>query len=158
MTPPDSDETIEVLAGSNGDLFYLIDPATKMVYADIDEAVLGSRTRDPRRVLLHEFVAKEPLAEDLKAHKIELEDKTKVGNETCYRVHITRSEPPEVIWYLSTKDLLPRRIDRLYKNPEGKVGSTQLALTDLVAEPTCNTALFELTVPQGFTQTDEFAP
>ena len=158
LTLKGATEAIELSAGSDGDLYYLIDPGKKIVYADMDEAVLGTHQRNLQRVLLRDFVAKEPLAEDLKAEKVELLGTEEVGGEQCQKVHITRSETQGVIWYVSQKDWLPRRIDRLYKNQQGEQGSTQLVLTDLVVEPKLNAKLFELTVPKGFTKTDEFAP
>jgi outer membrane lipoprotein-sorting protein len=158
LTPRGESEAIELSAGSDGDLYYLIDPAKKMVFADIDEAVLGKQQRNLQRVLLRDFVAKEPLAEDLKAEKVELLGTEDVGGEPCHKVRVTRSETQRVVWYLSQKDWLPRRVVRLYKNQQGEEGSTQLLLTDLVAEPKLNAKKFELTVPKGFTKTDEFAP
>ena len=62
LTPRGESEAVELSAGSDGDLYYLIDPAKKIVYADIDEAVLGKHQRDLQRVLLRDFVANEPLA------------------------------------------------------------------------------------------------
>lgn len=158
ITPTGSSETIELSAGSDGDIYYLIDPKTKTVYADMDEAVLGTHSRNVQRVLLGEFVAKEPLAEDLKAEKVELKEAVEIGGEPCYQVHVTRSEAQGLIWYISKKDYLPRRVDRLYKNPEGELGTTQLEVFELVAKPTFNMAPFRLAVPPGFSKTDEFAP
>ena len=158
LTPPKSEETFELSAGCDGDLFFLIDSKAKMVYADIDQAVFGAQDRNLQRVLLPDFVAKEPLADDLKAEKVELRESAKVGDEACYQVHVTRSETQEVTWFISKKDWLPRRVDRLYKNPQGESGTTQLVMTDLVAESTFRAAPFKLTVPDGYTKTDEFAP
>ncbi len=55
---------------------------TKTVYADMDEAVLGTHSRNVQRVLLGEFVAKEPRAEDLKAEKVELKEAVEIGVDT----------------------------------------------------------------------------
>lgn len=158
LTPPKSSETLELTVGCDGDLFFLIDPQAKMVYADIDQAVLGAQQRNVQRVLLQDFVAKEPLADDLKAEKVELKEATKVGDEVCYQIHVTRSETQEVNWFVSKKDWLPRRVDRVYKNPQGEQGTTRLVITNLVAESTFRAAPFKLNVPDGFTKTDEFAP
>lgn len=158
ITPTGSSEVTELSAGSDGDLFYLIDPKAKTVYVDIDEAVLGTHSRNVQRVLLRSFVDKEPLADDLKAKTVELKEAVEVGGESCHQVHVTRSETQEVVWFISKNDSLPRRVDRLYKNPQGEVGSTELVLTDLVVKSTPDMALFKLNVPPGFTKTDEFAP
>ena len=158
ITPTESNEVTELSAGSDGDLFYLIDPKAKIVYADIDEAVLGTHSRNARRILLQSFVDKEPLADDLKAKTVELKEAVDIGGEPCHQVLVTRSETQEVVWFISKKDFLPRRVDRLYKNPQGEVGSTELVLTDLIVKSTPDMELFKLNVPPGFTKTDEFAP
>ena len=161
LTPPKAEEPLELTAGSDGDLFYMIDPKTKTAYVDMDDAVLGSQGRNVQRVLMREFVAKEPLAEDLKAEKVELKGTAKVGDEDCHEIHVTRSESQQVVWFVSKKDGLPRRVDRIYQNrqdPEGDAGTTQLVLSNVVVDKTFQMAPFKVTVPAGFTKTDDFAP
>ena len=158
ITPIGSEETIELTAGSDGDIYYMIDPQTKTVYADMDPAVMGSRARDPRPVLLRTLVSKEPLAEELKAKSIELKEDAEVEGEDCYQVQVTRPDSRELIWFISKRDSLPRRVDGVYKNPKGEPGTTELVLWDLVTEPTFRLAPFELVVPEGFTRSDDFAP
>jgi outer membrane lipoprotein-sorting protein len=158
MTPHGSEEVIDVTAGSDGDLFYLVDAKKKKVYADIDEAVLGTHARDVQRLLLRDFIAKEPLATELGAEKVELKEPVDIGGQACHQVHVTFSDTRSTVWFISKKDWLPRRVDRLYKNEEGELGMTRLVISDLVASPTLDTAPFKLTVPEGYTKTDEFAP
>ena len=158
LTPVGSSETIELTAGSDGDLYYVIDPQAKIVYADIDPAVLGSRQRDPRRLLLQAFVVEEPLAEDLQAEKVEFKEETEIGGVACHQILVPRAGGRETVWYIAKQDFLPRRVDGHYKNQAGELGTTQLELTDLVAESTFRLAPFKLTVPEGFTRTDDFAP
>jgi hypothetical protein len=158
LTPPGATEAIELCGGSDGDLFYLIDPKTKTVYADIDEAVIGTHSANFQRVLLPDFVAEEPLAEDLEAEKFELKESTLVGGEPCYQVQVVRSETRETLWSISKNDLLPRRVHRIYREPDRGEGATDLELTELVAKTTFDPAPFMLRVPDGYTKTDEFAP
>ena len=157
LTPPKSEETVELTAGCDGNLFYLIDPKAKTAYVDMDDAVLGTQARNVQRVLIREFVAKEPLADDLKVEKVDLKGTTKVGDEDCHQVEVTQSEERKVVWFVSIKDSLPRRVDRVYTR-EGEVGTTQLVLTNLAAETQLRPAPFKVIVPEGYTQTDEFAP
>jgi outer membrane lipoprotein-sorting protein len=158
LTPQKSEDTLELTAGSDGDIYFLVDQATKTVYADMDEAVLGPQSRNIQRILMRPFVAKEPLADDLKAEKVELMEPTVVAGEDCHQVRVTRSESQDVVWFVSKKDWLPRRVDRHYKNDKGEIGTTQLVLAKLTAETTFKPAPFQLKVPKGFTKTDEFAP
>ena len=158
LTPPKSKETMQLTAGSDGDLFFLIDPKTKTVYADMDDAVLGTHSSNAQRLLIRDFVSKEPLAEELDGKPLELKEDVNVGGETCYQVYVAISESRGITWFISRKDWLPRRVDRVYKDPEQGEGSTRLVLTDLVVGTTCDVEQFKLTVPPGFTRTDDFAP
>ena len=158
LTPPKSEETIQLTAGSDGDLFFLMDPKTKTVYADMDDAVLGTHSSNAQRLLMRAFVSKEPLAKELEGKPLELKEDVDVGGETCYQVYVALSESQGTTWFISRKDWLPRRVDRVYKNPEQGEGSTRLILTDLVVSTTCDDGQFKLTVPPGFTKTDDFAP
>ena len=158
MTPPKSEEMIALTAGCDGDLFFLIDPKVKMVYADIDEAVLGTQQRNVQRLLMREFVTKEPLADVLKAEKPELKETGQVGDETCYQIHVSLSDTRGITWFVSKKGWLPRRVDRLYQNPEKEEGSTRLVLTNVIARATFSIEPFKAIVPHGFTRRDDFAP
>ncbi len=158
LTPPGSTDAVKAQIGCDGDVYYLVDHRKKMVYADMDDAVLGTQQRNFQRLLLPDFVAEEPLADDLKAESVERKEETNVGGEACYQVHVTRSETQAVTWHISKKDYLPRKVDRFYKDPERGETSTHLVMTKLVTSSKCDVGAFKLTVPKGFTKTDEFAP
>ncbi len=158
LTPPKSSERMKMLVGSDGDIYYLVNPKTKTIHADMDDAVMGSRQRGIQRVLMSELVATEPLAEEMKAEKLVVEADTDVGGEVCHRIRVRRADRREVIWFISKRDWLPRRLDRLYKNKDGKLGTTQLELADLTVESKLDPSVFALTVPDGYRKTDEFAP
>ena len=161
LTPYDTKEIVQVSAGCDGDLSYLIDPKAKMVYADIDAAVLGSHERGVQRLLVREFVAEEPFADELKAEKMKLKEDVQVGDEKCHQVLVELQPGRSTIWSISQKDFLPRRIERIYANrqdPEAEPGTTTLTLTNVVAETKFRIEPFQLKVPPGFAKTDEFAP
>lgn len=153
-----SEDWQEYKAGSDGDMFFLIDSKTKMVHEDIDAAVLGSNGRNIRRVLMREFVAEEPFKDELEASTIELRGKSEVGGVECHKVYINGDDAQEAIWYFATRDFLPRRVDRIHENREGEKGTTELVLTDLIVDPKFATDPFKTNVPAGFTKTDDFAP
>ena len=157
LTPPGSSELRELSAGSDGDEYFLVDPSTKTVYQDMDMAVLGSAGRGIHRALLRVFTDPKPFDEVIRSGTMDLKDETKIGDEECYVVHLKPSDPPETVWYFAKKDLLPRRVTRLYKR-EDKEGTTELSLTDVVVNPTFVRSPFKPVVPKGYTKTDEFAP
>ncbi len=157
IKPNDSDKTQKLTAGSDGDVYFLIDSKTKMAHVDMDPSVLGSYGGDIQRVVVRELTAKQPFSEAIKEGKAELTGTRTIDNEPCYEIRIKGDSPSEIVWYLSTKDFLPRRIERIYKR-EGKSGSTLLTLSKLVVNPKTPRDPFKLAVPKGFTKTDDFAP
>ena len=158
ITPPDAKEPVELQAGSDGDLYYVIDPKAKIVYADIDEAVLGSRSQDVLRVPLRQFIVTEPLAGELRSNKIELKDEEVVGGVDCHRIEITMTPTHRIVWFIAKKDHLPRRLVRVYTDATLGDGSVVYEIHDLEAMTTCDAKDFELKVPDGYKKTDDFAP
>jgi len=153
-----SEEVTEYIAGSDGDVTYLIDPAKKMVYADMDPAVLGSSARAVRGISLGKLVNPDGFADELKAEKMELKGSAKVGDVDCYEVLITLGENNEATWWISKTDFLPRRTLRSVQRPNGDRGGREITVTNLVVNPKPAKDPFALVVPEGFTKTDEFAP
>lgn len=162
MSAPNATEETEVTITSNGDKYAVMIPKTKKVYEDVDPSVLG-RYGWPRGAAgnagMREYSHPEPFSDEIKADKAELRGETNVGDEKCYEIHIVYAGGQgEAVWYFSTKDYLPRRVDRV--NPAGPAnpGSTVLELHKLVVAPTFATDPFTMVVPEGFTKTDEPAP
>lgn len=154
-----SEEVTEYIAGCDGDITYLIDPAKKMVYADMDPAVLGSASRTVRGVSVGKLVNPDGFADELKADKIELKGSTTVGGVDCYEIAIDFGEDGgEGVWAIGKADFLPRRTTRTFPRPGGEKGGRELTLTDLVVNGKTDKDPFALTVPEGFSKTDEFAP
>jgi len=153
----DSEEVKEFSAGSDGDNFFVIDPKTKMCHLDMDPAVLGGQGRNIQRVLLREFSALEPFEDVFKSGTVELVGTTKVGDEECDELKIVPTEGGKRLLAISRKDHLPRRATNLIKNEQGEA-TTVLTISDLVVNPTFVRSPFELRCPEGYKQTDEFAP
>ncbi len=152
-------EAMEVTAGSDGDVVYLIDHAKKTVYADMDPAVLGSQARTVRSSRITDFVEPEPFADEIKAEKLELKGSVKVGGEECFEVSApSGGRRPEIIWFISKRDSLPRRLDFVFPNPEGTASGMRMELTDLFVNPKLDGDPFKLIVPEGYVKTDDFAP
>lgn len=164
LTPSDSSETLEFSVGSDGDLFFLVDPKTKTAYEDMDPAVLGKRARDLQRLVMREFVSPHPFGEKLKPDTLELKGTETVGGVECHKILIkgdgTNGDPDRIL-LIARKDLLPRGIRRLYAprtDADGAPGTTELMVTDLKVNPKFAQNPFKLVLPPGFTKTDEFAP
>ena len=151
------DDPMELTAGCDGELFYVIDAKTKTFYEDIDPEVMGSHARDIQRVVLSELASPKPYEKELEAKDLTIKSIPEVSGERCFELHAT-VEDREVVWYIAWSDFLPRRFVRIYKNPEDEVATTQLTLTDLEVNPKLPGNPFKAKVPPGFKKTDEFAP
>lgn len=142
----------ECTIGADGENFYLIDPQTKTVYADIDPAVLGRRGQLAQVMMMLEFVHPAPFSDELNG-TAELQGSEKVNGEDCYKIHVKYvvEGGPEATWYFSKKDFLPRRVDR---DTQGY----SLEIERLEADPKLGDDAFKLKVPEGYKKTDDFAP
>lgn len=159
---PDWDAPKKFKAGCDGNEYYLIDAKTKTAYHDMDPVVLGANSRNIQRVALPEFTLDEPLKDELEAKDLTLAGTKTIDGETCYeiRIGLEKQQEKAIVWWISTKDFLPRGIKRIYP-PRGEGtedGSTQLILSKLTATPKFKLDVFKLRVPEGYTKTDEFAP
>lgn len=160
ITEDGSEEIIQLTAGCDGDVYFLIDPSTKTVYEDMDPAVLGKHGRNAQRPVLGAFAESDPLAELLESEDLVYKGTTDVAGEPCHEISAPGDFPKETLWAFSTKDSLPRRVIRIYPNrgdgPED--GETVMTLTKIEVNPKIKGNPFKLAVPKGFTKTDEFAP
>ncbi len=156
---PGSDEITEYTAGCDGDNTYLIDPAKKIAYVDMDPAVLGSAARTVRAISVGKLVDPDGFADELKAEKIELKGTTTVDNVECFELHITYDgRGGEGTYAIAKSDFIPRRIIRLFQRPDGEKRGREVVLTNVKINPNVDKDPFALAVPEGFTKTDDFAP
>jgi len=156
---PGSSDVNDVTVGSDGKTYFLIDSKEKKVYEDIDPAVVGTSGRGVRALTMAEYVHPEPFSDEIKGKKQELKGSAKVGDEDCYEIHVTYSDAgQEATWFFSKKDFLPRGVNRYFQSPTGEKGSSQLIVTKLTVDPKFDKDPFKLTVPEGFTKIDDFAP
>jgi len=158
LKPNDSEETLELTAGSDGDQFFLIDPKTKKAHLDMDPAVLGTQGRNIQRVVLSDLAAPEPYEDALEAETVKLEGSETIEGQECHAIRVIGDEPPERVYYIAKSDLLPRRVVRIFKNDKDEKGTTELTLAALKPNPSEPKNPFVLQVPPGFEKTDEFAP
>lgn len=148
-------------AGSNGDLFYLIDHRTKTVYEDIDSGVLGTHGPHLQRILMREFNQEKPFREELAKAEITLDGNEEVDGTMCHKLSISGVGSADTsIWFISKTDYLPRRVHRIYaaQNESGESGSTVLTISNISIDPKFGMSPFRAYPSEGFTKTDDFAP
>lgn len=156
--PGDDDPPIRLTAGCDGNEYFLVDPTSKTVYADLDPEVLGSNSRSLQRLLLSEFGNKAPFQDELKSDQITLAQAESVAGEDCHVVRVPGKNAPDTMWWISKKDHLPRRVRHLYTDKQQGEGATELTLSALVVNPPVREDPFRVRVPSGYKKTDDFAP
>jgi len=156
---PDSEETKKYTVGSDGETYYLIDHATKKVYADIDPMVLGSSGRQFQRMAMIEYLLPEPFSDEINAEHKEIQGTETIGGQECTKIHLRYAGGQgEANWYVAKSDSMPRRVDRLVTNETGEKGATELVITNLAPNPVFVANPYELRIPEGYEKTDDFAP
>jgi hypothetical protein len=155
---PDVDEPERLVAGADGDLFYLFDFKAKRVHADIDIAVFGSMQMEFLSYLVTMFVNPDPFEYEQRAEKSETRGKAAVGDEECYELYLKFGGGFDTWYFFSIRDALPRRIEWAFVGPDGRKFGNRLTLSELNLDFPAKPDSFKLSVPEGFTKTDEFAP
>jgi hypothetical protein len=154
-----SEEVLKFTAGGDGEEFYLVDHQTKMVYADLDPAVIGFDGRTAQSIGMIEFIHATPFSDEIHATSCEMKETATVGGEACQVIRVVYAGGIGQVadWYFSKKDFLPRRVDR-HMEFGGRKMSTEQIVTDLVVDPKVERKELAPFVPEGFTKTDDFAP
>ncbi len=157
---PGSEETRHVVAGTNGDEYFVLDSEKKIAYVDIDPAVLGSAGRYVQSATMLEYVHETPFTDEINGEKKELKGTTKIGDEECYEIYVKYAgQGQEANWFFSKKDFLPRRVDRKFAAREGAEPNVrQLTVTSLTVDPKFDNDPFKFELPEGYTKSDDFAP
>jgi hypothetical protein len=154
---PGSEEVRHFTAGHDGRTFYLIDWQSDTVHANADRAVLGSDGRIAQSIGMLEFVHPTPFDDEINADEVELRGTAVVADQECHVIDVEYAfGQGEATWYFSTKDLLPRRVDRVFRR-DGDIATTVLEVTNLTVEPAVEDGDLAVKVPEGFERTSVFA-
>jgi hypothetical protein len=157
---PGSAEAVEISAGTDNDMFFIVDHRNKKAYEDIDPAVMGQAGNVFRQAQMIEFVHDTPFNDEINGRSRELKGSQTIGGVDCYEVHVVYAaeQSPEAMWCFSKKDFLPRRRIDVYTMPDGQKATVTRTITNLVVDPKLDEDAFKLKLPEGFTKTDDFAP
>lgn len=160
ITMPGATESRRISAGSDNDMFFIVDHQGKKAYEDIDPDVMGPSARILRVAGMIEFIHPTPFNDEINGRSQELKGSKTVAGEDCYEVHVVyqQEQSPEVIWCFSKKDFLPRQRTDIYTMPDGSKAEVTKTITNLVVNPKVTDDVFKLKLPEGYTKTDDFAP
>ena len=157
---PWGETTQKFVSGYDGRTYYLLDPEKKIAYVQSSKEELGSRGLLGDALGMQYFTHPEPFADDLSAPALRVRGETAVGDQECWEIAVTYADPNKGkgVWFISKKDYLPRRLDRLYVHPDTQeAGSMQWILTNLnTVSPKENDLVFVL--PPGYTESKDPAP
>jgi len=146
-------------AGTNGDVSFLVDFTTKMAHEDLDPAVMGSDQQFVGLVAMLEYTHPRPFSDEINGKTVELKGTETIGGVECHHVFVEYTTAAQKAdWWFGKDDSLPRRVDRHFASRSGEAAGRSLVLSNVVADPKMEKDPFVLTVPEGFTKTDEFAP
>jgi outer membrane protein assembly factor BamB len=153
VKPAGAEQVFTVHAGSDGNSFYAVDPATKTVHADLESSVLGPARQAVFAALLNQLLAPAPFGQQLRVTGQELIGSKQVGDVDCFEVKVSDTE----IWYIAKHDLLPRGNQEFYEF-DGQKGSVIKLISKLEANPKLAADQFEIKVPEGYSKTDQPLP
>ncbi|MFQ5489369.1 MAG: DUF2092 domain-containing protein [Phycisphaerae bacterium] len=152
-------ETNRLTLGAVDDEYYLIDHKTKKAYKDIDPAVLGAMSTAFQVASYVSLLQTEPYKRELESKTQEVKGTETVDGVECHVVHVVYGEGPRRSdFYIAKKDHLARKIDLIWmENEEGK-GGVVITYTDLKTDPKLKDGAFAFKLPEGFEQSDDYAP
>ncbi len=150
---------IEYSSGSDGSLFYVINPDTRKVHVGADAAVGGRRGLMAQAVGLEYFVHPNPFGDELNARHLGFMDDAEIHGEDCYVIRVKYAdERGDAVWHIAKKDLLPRKLERMFINDQGVPGTIRWVVSDLEVNPNMGPDAFRLVVPEGYTRVSDPSP
>ncbi len=156
--PAGASEARRFTAGSDGNLYYLVDHGAKTAHEELELGVLGSFARPVNFSVVTEFHDPDALSEEIAGTAHELRASRQIGGADCYAVHVvydSQGYSSEATWYFSKKDFLPRRYHFSYELPDGEKGTFLFILSNLAVEPELDPEVFQLKLPEGYSKTDQ---
>ena len=156
---PSEETPRHITAGTDGEDYYLIDHQAKKAHVDIDPAVMGPHRLAIARAWMVEFLHDTPFSDEINGRSQELLPSEMIAGEDCYAVRVVyQAEGASVTtWYVSKKDFLPRARRDVWTREDGSTIGQLRTITKLEADPKIDEDTFKLKVPEGYTETDEFA-
>lgn len=147
---PGGEETITAKIGTDGATFFGIRPDEKKVTKGEGPWAFGDASV-ATSLLMREYIHPTPFTDEINADKAELQGVEDIAGHKCYKIYVQYAESlGESVWYFSTEDFLPRRVDRISRNDAGELMGTTLTLKDVKVDPDLAENPFALNVPEGF--------
>jgi outer membrane lipoprotein-sorting protein len=157
--PGGGTETAKVIVGYDGAQYWALNMRDKKAFAGETMESIGIYQLLVQFFPVTEFVFPSPFGDELNAPKKEYLGPDKVGGEQCQKVYVAYQNPRQkATWYFSTKDHLPRRVDRMITDPDGATLTRSSVITDLVVDPELPDDVFTLVIPSEFVKLNGAVP
>lgn len=158
VTTQGAEGDVKLEGGGNGETFYLLNHSTQKGYEDMDPGVMGSSANALQGAMMVEYVHEAPFDDELGAESLVYKGKEDVEGTSCHAIHVVYSGGRgESTWYFAEDDLLPRRRVRHFQTPQGD-GAIDIRLAKIEVDPEIDEARFQMKLPEGYEQVDDFAP
>jgi len=151
---PGSTEPMPIVAGSNGDKFYLVNDTEKTLHADYEFGVMGRSAGMVYAGLIREFfMEKDPFTDEVNAENKELIGVSNVMGEPCYEIKVSFTSAAQQVatYWISTKDYTLRKRSTLRNQRDGSRGGQVTTLSQLKVNPTLRSGYFALPEHEGYT-------
>lgn len=161
ILPMEASGGSKITIGSDGTVFYVIDHDQKKVYSGLSFNVFGGFTNAYASFPITELVRAKPFEFEINSGGVSLVGGKKVGTEDCYEIDVkygAKVTQDLALWFISKKDYLPRRLDKVNIRGDGKRLGRQVMLSDIVINPPLPADAFALKIPAGYQKLEQPAP
>lgn len=149
--PAGRDEEATVVVGSDTEQFWALNMRDKKAFTGDKLSSVGPYQALVQFFPVLEFVLPEPLGDELRGQSIQDLGQAVIGGEECHKIRVAYSSSSQsVTWYLSTKDNLPRRVDRVFVDPAGDTATRASFISNIVVDPELPDDVFTMVIPDEF--------
>ncbi len=144
---------VDFIAAFDGEKLVRLDPERSRYYEGEpggpgEQQILSASSA----LNLREFGHPTPFEDEINARVQELEGQTFVGDVLCDVVYVEYDieQALSARWCFGVEDHLPRRVERINEDVEGRWGATVLTVTNLEVNPEIDVAIFTLEIPSEY--------
>jgi len=143
---------------ADGSSYCLIDHDMKKYFLNRNPRVTGLDGKLAQSLGFPEFVIPTPFTDELNGVSIKRLPEKQVEGEPCYVVDVIYAgRRQRAIWYISMRDFLPRRVDRVPSSANLDRGTVVVEISKLEVDPPIDSDTFEPEIPKDYQRSPKFA-
>ncbi|HEY3136533.1 MAG TPA: TlpA disulfide reductase family protein [Blastocatellia bacterium] len=112
-------------------------------------------------LLMLEYILDQPFKRQLSAPVVEYEGRTTVNGVLCHVVYLEYPDAKRITrerWFFGVRDYLPRKLEQIAIDNNGRYGANVLTLSNLKVNPLLGNWTFQIRVPKGYAIKPYHAP